>query len=514
MKPSFHGTIASAVFCAALASSACTKASSSKPEAVATPEANAAAPAGVVLCEHGVPKDECTKCAPDLAATFQELGDWCEIHGLPKSHDKLCDPSLTFGAVVVKDWCEEHAVPESKCTKCKPALIASFIEAGDYCREHGYAESVCPYCHPELVRQAGEEMPVFPVPGTKIRLASADTAREAGIQTVDAEVTPHAATVEATGEIGFDLNRLARLAARTESSVVSVKVDVGDDVRAGQALVVVASGAVGEEQSRLAAARARVAGATAALEREEELHRKRVSALRDVEAARTELAAAKAEEDAAHSSLGAAGAGSSTSGGRYTLVAPFAGTVVLRDAVAGQSVAAGRVLIEVADLSTMWATLAVPEDSASRVKPGQPVLLFIGAENAAPVEARITRVAASIDPRTRTVSVRVALPNGDRALKSGRFVRAKIQVTDKRDAILLPSEAVQRAEGQALVFVRTGEGTYDPRAVELGETDGAMVEVRKGVASGEKVVTTGAFLLKTEILKDSIGAGCCEVDEK
>ncbi|HET8541101.1 MAG TPA: efflux transporter periplasmic adaptor subunit, partial [Anaeromyxobacter sp.] len=98
-----------------------------------------------------------------------------------------------------EDWCEEHAVAESRCTKCNPRLVAKFVEAGDYCREHGYPESVCPICHPERV-PPGKEPPVFPASGLKVRLASAQTARDAGIQTRVAEAGKVAKVLEVVGQ--------------------------------------------------------------------------------------------------------------------------------------------------------------------------------------------------------------------------------------------------------------------------------------------------------------------------
>ncbi len=80
--------------------------------------------------------------------------------------------------------------------------------------------------------------------------------------------------------------------------------------------------------------------------------------------------------------------------------------------------------------------------------------------------------------------------------------------------MLVPREAIQRAEDCTLVFVKKGEGLYEPVRVELGAATEDLVEVVDGLSPGMEVVTTGAFLLKTEILKESIGAGCCEVEPK
>lgn len=462
---------------------------------------------GVRLCEHAVPADECTRCDASLIETFKTLEDWCEEHGIPKSHDKQCDPKLTFTAAVAVDWCVEHGLPDSKCTKCNTKLIASYIEAGDYCREHGFPESACPFCHPELVTAAGKEMPVFPEPGTKVRLASAETEREIGIETRVTESRLFAGSIEVVGQLEFDQNRLARLSARGEATIVEVKVDVGDDVRKGQPLVALASAGIGADQSRLVATRARVESSRAALEREEKLFADGISSRKDVESARTDLAEATAEWESAKSALDAAGA-SGGAGGRYVLSAPFDGTVVGRDAIAGRSVSAEDALVEIADLRTIWAILEIPEEHASRVKPGQKVTLTFDGDGTR--EGKISRVAASVDPDTRTVRARVDLANADRSLKAGLYFRAKIETANAKEAILVPRESLQRAQGQALVFVRAEPGVYDPVRVEVGMVASDVVEVVAGLQPGMDVVTTGAFLLKTEILKDSIGAGCAD----
>ncbi len=89
-------------------------------------------------------------------------------------------------------------------------------------------------------------------------------------------------------------------------------------------------------------------------------------------------------------------------------------------------------------------------------------------------------------------------------------VRGSIEIASPRRALLVPRDAIQRAQEHDLVFVRTAPGQFDPVAVQLGARAGSDVEVVRGLAPGVEVVTTGAFVLKTEILKDSIGAGCAD----
>ncbi|ADO69004.1 efflux RND transporter periplasmic adaptor subunit [Stigmatella aurantiaca] len=518
MRPARIHSIALAVLLI-WGAAACTKSPPPPSAAVSPPRhADAGSPMaaeasqGIHLCEHGVPADLCTRCIPELVDVFKAQGDWCEEHQVPESHCRTCNPALTFTAPAStpKDWCQEHAVPESQCTKCHPQLIARFIEAGDYCREHGFPESVCPHCHPERVKAAGATPPVFPPPGMRVRLASEETAREAGLVTQRVEERHLARTLEVVGQLAFNHNRHAPLSARGDVLVLKVHADVGDEVKEGQPLAEVASASVGEDQGRLLAAQARVSAARAALAREQSLVQRGISARQDMEQAQTELASAEGAMAAARAALSAAGAGSASAQGQYTLRAPLSGTVVSRDAVPGQHVAAGQTLLHVADLSTLWAQLDIPEADALSVRAGQKVTLHFEGIPGETREATLTRVGASVDPATRTVRARVELPNPDHALKAGLFLRGRIQISEARAAWVVPRQAIQRAEGRFLVFVKKEVGLYEPVAVELGTETPEQVEVVKGLMPGAEVVTTGAFLLKTEILKDSIGAGCCE----
>lgn len=403
----------------------------------------------------------------------------------------------------------EHSVPESKCTKCDPKLVAAFVASGDYCREHGFPESVCPECRSESTGHGGhghdDEKEGVP---EVVRLASPDAEAEAGIETRRVETRVVSSSLEVIGRLDYDQNRLASLSARGEALVLEAGVDVGDQVQAGQTLLVLASAAVGEGQARLRAAEARLAAADAAFERERALVQRSISPRRSLEEAERERAAAKADRDAALSALAAAGASPGTEGGRYALRAPFAGTVVVKRAVEGKSAAPGEMLVQVADLSRLWALLDVPESDAGGIRKGQPVALFLDGANGRTLEGRISRVAPEVDPTSRTVSARVELSNPDGWLRKGAFLRARIDVSRGRVARVVPAEAVQHTEGKPLVFVREGPGVFAPARVELGVAAAGGVEILGGVDPAAEVVTTGAFLLKTELLKESIGAGC------
>jgi cobalt-zinc-cadmium efflux system membrane fusion protein len=463
------------------------------------------------LCEHHVPAALCTKCHPELAAVFKSQGDWCQEHGVPESQCLQCNPKLTFGEKKEQGpaWCNEHGVPEEKCTKCHPALVAKFIEAGDYCREHGFPESVCPVHHPEVAKGLGHAPAEFPEPGTQVRLTGDGTAEAAGLKTTTVEERPFAPSIEVVGQLEFNANRVAELSPKDAALIMEVRVDVGDDVRAGQGVVVVTSASAGKDRAGLQAADAALASAQFALTRKLQLTG--VVAQREVDEARRDLATAQAERNAAEAALKAQGASTEAvdGGSRLVLSSPLAGTVVDRDAVVGRNVEAGHVLLKVADVSLLWAQLDVPEEQAAAVLPGQRVTLLLDGGRE-PIEGKIARVGASVDPRTRTVRARVEVANPDRKLKAGAFLRARIETASQKGALLIPREAVQTAEGNDLVFADRGGGVFDPIKVTVGRVDGDDVEVIAGLAVGTRIVTAGAFLLKTEVLKDSIGAGCTD----
>jgi cobalt-zinc-cadmium efflux system membrane fusion protein len=172
-------------------------------------------------------------------------------------------------------------------------------------------------------------------------------------------------------------------------------------------------------------------------------------------------------------------------------------------------------LYTVADTGTLWLWIDVFEKDMRQVKHGQTVSFTVsGTASASEGETysgRITWVGSEVDERTRTMKVRAELPNPDGTLRANQYGRARIQLGEPHKAPVVPKGAVERYEDVAVVFLKQKEGVYRPqriRAAPLGKGD--LLEVSRGLKGGEEVVTAGAFLLKTELMKGSIGAGCCD----
>lgn len=458
---------------------------------------------------HALPESKCTKCHPELVPQFQAVGDWCEEHGFPESVCPVCNPLPRPGeASAAADWCVEHALPESKCTKCDPSLVAGFRAAGDFCEEHGFPESMCPICNPQEPPAGAEQAAIE---ARVVRFRSADIERSAGIETVAAESSRASQAVECTARIAFDADKMADIRAIMPGIVRRVRVELGAQVAQGAPLFDLESTRVGEIQGALQAARKRVRTARANLGRQRELRASDIASVRQVEVAEQELATAQAEARTAEAILRMAGAAQSTPSGLSTLSAPIAGIVVRRPAMVGLLATESESLATLADTSVMWALCDVPEAHASRVALGQRVVVRVEGGDDAPLEGALTWIAAEVDPRTRTVAARAVVRNDSGRLRANQFARARIETGAPRTAVTVPRGAVQRVGEREVVFVRTARGVYEPRVVAR-YGDGERVQVEGRLQAGDAVVTTGAVLLRTEIMPGSIGAGCCEVE--
>lgn len=472
---------------------------------------------------HGLPESMCTKCNPGLVEQYQRSGDWCAEHGLPESVCPVCNPMRPPGAGAAApdehpsrvgdpaDWCAEHGLPESNCTVCNPGLADRFQSSGDWCAEHGYPESVCPFCNP-MQPPPGVARPSAIAPGTRIRFRSPAIERAAGIETVPATTNAIGIGVETTARIDFNRNAMADVRSAVPGIVHAVSLDLGQQVTAGDTLFTLESADVGDLQARRRGVRQRVEAAQANMARQEALREGAIASQRQVELARQELEAAEAELRSLDQSLRISGASRSGRTGRFEVVAPIGGIVVRRPALVGTFAGEADSLATIADTSVMWVVLDVPEWDATSVRTGQQVDVRVDGVAGRTFTGTVTWIASEVEPRTRSVSARAEVQNTEGLVRASQFARATIRVAVPEGAATVPLQAVQRVGEESVVFVRTAEGIYEPRVVRPGRSDGRRVQIAGDVRDGDAVVTTGAFLLRTELSRESIGAGCCEVE--
>ncbi len=185
--------------------------------------------------------------------------------------------------------------------------------------------------------------------------------------------------------------------------------------------------------------------------------------------------------------------------------APFAGRIIEQAAVLGDGVEPGTSLFRLADLSTVWAVIRIYEKDLAAVRTGFDSILRTPAFPGKEFRGRLALIEPVMDEKTRTVAARMEAANPGERLKPGMYVEALIATGEKLRALVVRESALQDFQSRPVVFVKTGPGVYELRLVEIGQRTEGRVEILRGLAEGEEVVTSGSFLLKSEMLKKTMG---------
>src|SRR6185503_8386044 len=180
-----------------------------------------------------------------------------------------------------------------------------------------------------------------------------------------------------------------------------------------------------------------------------------------------------------------------------TVYAPSSGTVLKRETFPGKYVEPGTTLYEVADLSTVWISADIYESEVAAVTLNQPTSVTFAAYPRETFQGHVSYIYPSLNTETRTVRVRVELPNPKLKLKPGMFGTVIIQ-TEASKTLVVPKEAVLDTGLRQLVFLDRGEGAYAPYPVKLGRRSQDSVEVLEGLHEGDRIVTSANFLLDAE----------------
>jgi Cu(I)/Ag(I) efflux system membrane fusion protein len=313
-----------------------------------------------------------------------------------------------------------------------------------------------------------------------------------GITVEAARTIEFARTVKALGELEFDARRVAGVSARAAGRIERLAAYAGERVSAGAVLAELYSPDFLAVQAEVLQAAARVA---------------RLKGQPDEEAARSFLEAARRKLAPFGSASDEIDALVISGEPRPLLVvrAPIDGLVLESKALAGAAVAEGEDLFRLADPSTLWACVHLTEKDLATVRPGMEATVRTQAYPGREFPGRLVLVGASMDASTRTVEGRVILPNPDGSLKPGMYVEAALTSADRRPVLTVPTSAVQEFTSGRIVFVQTGPTSFTLRPIVTGEILGRQTEILAGLAEGERVVATGSFLLKSEMMKASLG---------
>ena len=339
----------------------------------------------------------------------------------------------------------------------------------------------------------GEE-PAAGVPGAIV--LGTEKVQKLGVRTEAAGLRPLARTVRAAGRIEADERRVFAITPKFEGYVERLHVNVtGQSVAKGQALFEVYSPELLSAQQEYAAA---MQGVEALRDAGPEA-RAGMRQLADASLARLRHWDLPPEQVAALVRSGEARRS-------VTFRSPVAGVVTEKKAVQGMRFMPGELLYQITDLSSVWVLAEVAEQDIGLVRPGASAQVLVNAYPAQRFAGRIAAVYPGLATGTRTVPVRIELPNPGQQLKPGMFAQVELAVGAATPVLTVPDSAVIDSGTRRIVLVQTAPGRFEPREVQLGARDASHVEVLEGLREGEQVVVAANFLIDAESnLKAALG---------
>ena len=181
-----------------------------------------------------------------------------------------------------------------------------------------------------------------------------------------------------------------------------------------------------------------------------------------------------------------------------TFTAPVSGVVVEKNVLEGARVGPGENLYLIADLSTVWVEARVFEMDLASIRVGQPATITLQAYPGERFSGEVGFIYPYLDPMTRTVKVRLEVPNPAGRLKPGMFATVVFESVAEREAVVVPASAVVETGERAFVLVKRGEGLFEPREVTVGGRAGDKVSIAENLAAGDTVVASANFLIDSE----------------
>jgi multidrug efflux pump subunit AcrA (membrane-fusion protein) len=363
-------------------------------------------------------------------------------------------------------------------------------------------------------------------PSNSVALAPA-AQKEAGVAVEQVQARSLPQVLRSTARITNDENRTWRVGAVTEGRIVSVRANPGDSVQRGQVLARVHTHQIHEARADYRKAvtdlerlKSDESFARRARDRAKRLFDLKAGSLEQWEHSETELRGAELAVSNARVDLERArnhlvdflgipaddpDHGKGGDEDDYIPVrSPAAGVVLARNVTPGTVVTPAHDLFLVSDLTRLWAIAEVNEEFLGRLRAGMPVRVYVQAYGAEAFRGRIGKLGETLDPATRTIKVRVELPNPGGRLKPEMYASTEIELGGSERAVFVPEEAIQEVRGRQAVFVRSAADRFEVRPVEPGRSVGDATEIRRGLQPGEWIAVRGSFILKSEFLKSSL----------
>lgn len=312
--------------------------------------------------------------------------------------------------------------------------------------------------------------------------------------------------LRASGRVDFNEMFLSRIGANVTGRVSDILAVPGQKVKQGDILAKITSTELTQSQLSFLKARSASQLADQAANRARILYKEDVIALAELQKREAEASSAKAEYRAANDQLRVQGmdqpsidrlAKSGVIESTNNVIASIPGEIVERKINKGQVVQPADALFTVADLNTLWAVSEIPESNSYLIHKGQKVNLIIPALRNAEIEGVVAHVDSIVNPQTRTVVVRMEVPNKDGLIKPGMLATMMIE-SQPTEKLLVPTSAVIREDNNDYVFVKEDDEIYRMIAVKLGPEGKGYRPVISGLKEGQNIAVNGAFHLNSE----------------
>lgn len=368
--------------------------------------------------------------------------------------------------------------------------------------------------------ECGYESGVVKVPAEMIR-------ENGGVVSMaQVETRSMTASIQFSGELSLDETRTAHLGARIPGIIRTVDVDLGDHVKAGQILMTIESVELGEAVSNFKRSHAERTLAERTLIRETALWEQKIAAEQDLLDAQIEFDKSELDVESARHRLSVLGLAdhdiealrngkNGMSTGALSVRALMDGTVVFRHASVGEYVEPGEDLMIVSALDSLWIWLDAYEKDLKWIRAAAeqgsiPVIMSVNAYPGESFLGQIDLISDMMDKESRTVRLRGNIDNTSRKLNAGMFCRGDVANGEGSETTVVPSAAIMHDEGISFVFKHLEADLYYRCNVTVGRRTAEWVEIAEGVQVGESVIQAGAFLLKSDILRAKMGAGCAD----
>ncbi len=331
----------------------------------------------------------------------------------------------------------------------------------------------CPICGMDLTPMSGASG----APAGQVHI-DPGVIQQMGVETAPVTRTTVFRHIRTIGEVEVGEDEVSVVNSRFSGWVERIYVDkTGDQVRAGQVLFDIYSPElVAAQEEYLLALRSQGAEAPLARSSRRKLELWNISP--------SDIAALQKSGEASRT---------------MPIRAPQAGFVLHKGVVEGARVTEGNDLYRIGNLQRIWVTAEVYEHDAPWIEVGQPAQLELTNLLDQTVEGQVSYIYPTLNPNSRTLTVRLEFDNPGVKLKPGMFATVYIQYRRKDDTVAVPTAAILHSGRRKLVFVALGEGRFEPREVTTGLTgDHRLTEITSGLESGEVVVTSGQFLIDSE----------------